>query len=211
MTDTFDQFFHSAEPARDKYLARLFGFFSEAVVRAWCACPAATYVDLGRPTLCEPGQTRGHTIDFTLRHRDSDKRYVAELKCELEYEGYRYLCLTNADQLRHHTSLAFGKFLRLASDPTALIVRRGGQPENVDGAILVWGAVSPEGRTAAMTEHGLADVLSVETMLTDLQTWAPAEWTTFLDRYESWTGELFGFMGRTHRRSAPLDDEPGPR
>jgi hypothetical protein len=199
MSNEFERFFHSSVPARDKYLSRLFALFSEQVVRAWCACPNAPYEDLGRPTLCEPGLTRGHTLDFTLRRLDRDATYVAELKCELEYEGYRYLQLTSADQLRHHTSPAFSKLLRVASDPLALDVRRHGHPTSVDGAILVWGAVAPEGRDAVMKEYAFADVLSVEAMLADLHTWAPVGWTEFVTRHRDWTSELFGFLDGSRR------------
>ena len=194
MSDAFDRFFRSAEPVRDKYLARLFALFAEQVVRAWCACPQAPYDDLGRPTLCDPGQRWGHTIDFTLRRRDSGRTYVAELKCELEYDGYRYLRLTGADQLRHHASAAFGKFLRVARDPTALDVRCKGHPQPVHGAILVRGAVAPEGRAAATREYAFADVLAVEAMLADLHAWAPAGWTEFVGRHRRWTDELIEFL-----------------
>ena len=194
MTDNFSSFFRSAVPARDKYLSRLFALFSEQVVRAWCACPAATYEDLGRPTLCEPGMRRGHTIDFTLRHRNAGLSYVAELKCELEYDNYRYLRLTHPDQLRHHTSTAFGKFLQVARDPTSMDIRRGGKPTQVDGAILIWGATTSEGHDAVVAEHGFADVLSVEAMVADLQSWAPPEWVALMDQYRGWTNELYDFL-----------------
>jgi hypothetical protein len=190
----FEQFFRSSVPARDKYLSRLFGLFSEQVVRAWCACPQAPFEDLGRPTLCEPGLTRGHTLDFTFRRRNSDATYVVESKSELEYDGYRYLRLTSLNQIRHHTSAAFAKFLRVASGPATLDVRRQGRPQPVDGAILVWGAVSPEGREAAMKELAFAEVLSIEDMIADLQTWAPVGWTEFVSQYRGWTNELFGFL-----------------
>jgi hypothetical protein len=197
MTDVFERFFRSSEPARDKYLSRLFSLFSEQVVRAWCACPEAPYEDLGRPTLYEPGQTRGHTLDFTLRHRDSGRKYVAELKCELEYEGYRYLRLTSTDQLRHHTSPAFGKFLRAASIPKALDVRYKGRQEWVDGAILIWGAVAQQGREAVMRDYAFADVLSVEAMLVDLSAWAPVDWTELVSHHRTWTDELFDLLAGT--------------
>ena len=77
---SFGGFFKSPEPARDKYLSRLFGLFSEVVVRAWCAHPLAPYEDLGRPTLCAIAQTRRHTVDFTLRQRNSGRCYVRESK-----------------------------------------------------------------------------------------------------------------------------------
>ncbi len=119
------------------------------------------------------------------------------MKCELEYDGYRYLRLTSTNQLRHHTSPAFGKFLCAASDPTALDVRRKGKPECVDGAILVWGAVAPEGRQAVMSEYGFADVLSAEAMLADLAIWAPIGWTDLVNRHRSWTDELFDLLAGT--------------
>lgn len=193
----FEHFFRSQEPARDKYLARLFGLFSEQVVRAWSAYPEAPYEDLGRPTLCDPGQVRGSTLDFTLQRRESGETYAAELKCELEYDNYRYLRLENTDQLRHHTSTAFERFLRLAKDPAGFDVRRGGKPHPVDGAILIWGAVAPEGRDVVIAHYGFADVLSIEGMLADLYRWEPVEWAEFAGRYSGWTNELYEFLAGT--------------
>lgn len=194
MTKTFDSFFRSGVPARDKYLSRLFALFSEQIVRTWCACPEATYEDLGRPTLCEPGLRRGHTLDFTLRRRDSGLSYVAELKCELEYDDYRYLRLIEPNQLRHHTSAAFGKFLQVARNPTSSDIRRGGSPTEVDGAILIWGATTSEGCDAVIAEYGFADVLSVEAMVADLRSWAPPGWVALIKQYRGWTNELHDFL-----------------
>lgn len=191
---SFDRFFRTMEPARDKYLARLFGLFSEQIVRCWSAVPEAAYEDLGRPTLLEPGESRGSTIDFTLRSRAAGKVYVAEMKCELEYENYRYLRLADPAQLRHHTSTAFERFLRVAKDPTSMTVRLRGKPLAVDGAVLVWGAVEPEGRARVMAEHAIADVLSLEAMVDDLDRWSPPEWRAFVGRYRDWTNELFDFL-----------------
>jgi hypothetical protein len=193
----FETFFRTLEPARDKYLSRLFGLFSEQVVRIWCACPQSPYADLGRPTLYIPGIKRGHTIDFTLRNRDTGKKYVAELKCELEYENYKYLRLTHPGQLRHHTSIAFAKLLQVATNPTALDIRCKGQPISVDGAILVWGTSTSDGRNSVMAEYGFADVLSLEAMLADLQAWVPNGWSEIADRHRRWTNELFDFLGET--------------
>ena len=186
--------FRSDDAARDKFLSRLFGLFSEQVVRAWCACPEASYEDLGRPTLYVTGQTRGSTIDFTLRRREGGQTYAAELKCELEYDGYTYLRLTSVDQLRHHTLPAFVRFMMLAKEPGAVEVRLGGRPTPVDGAILVWGATTGEGRAEVSAACGFADILSVEDMLTDLARWQPDAWTSFIDRYRGWTTELFDLL-----------------
>ncbi|HEV2128106.1 MAG TPA: hypothetical protein VGR22_05745, partial [Thermomicrobiales bacterium] len=120
MTAPFESFFRSREHARDTYLSRLFALFSEQVVRVWCMCPQAPYEDIGRPTLYEPGVSRGSTLDFTLRDRASGRTFVSELKCELEYDNYRYLRLTHASQLAHPTSTAFQRLLLAAKEPPAL-------------------------------------------------------------------------------------------
>ncbi len=128
----FRGFFQTGHPARDKFLARLFGLFSEEVVRHWCGCPAAPYEDLGRPTLRAPGEARAH-LDFTLRHKETGKVFVSEMKCELEFESYRYLQLTAAWQVRHHRGTAFRKFLRLARDPGALEIGVAGGESGLTG------------------------------------------------------------------------------
>jgi hypothetical protein len=73
----------------------------------------------------------------------------------------------------HNTLAAFAKFLRAIKDPTALDVYCKGHLELVDGAILIWGAVAPEGRDSVMNEYDFADVLSVDTMLADLHVGTP--------------------------------------
>lgn len=192
--DKFDTFFRSNLPKRDKYLSRLFGLFGEEIVRTWCACPDASYQDLGRPTITEMGATRGYTLDFTLRRRDIGGDYVAELKCELEWDGYKYLTLTHSDQLLHHTGHAFTAFRRLAQNPTSHVVRRHGQIASVDGTILIWGAITKVGKQMVMKDFGFADVLSVEQMVIDLRQWTPTAWTDLLDRYRTWTTNLFDFL-----------------
>ncbi|MDH7577867.1 MAG: hypothetical protein QHH75_08600 [Bacillota bacterium] len=191
MTVQFEEIFHTENPARDKFLSRLFGLFSEEVVRHWCRYPAVPYEDLGRPTLRVPGEARGHTLDFTLRHRETGKFFVAEMKCELEFENYRYLQLTGVWQVQHHRSAAFQKFLQLARDPGALEVRVGGRQVRVNGAVLIWGVITSEGRSAVIEEYGFADVLSVEAMVNDLHQWKLAGWAEMLGQLKHWSNELF--------------------
>ncbi len=197
MTIKFETIFRSGNPMRDKFLSRLFGLFNEEVARHWCRYPAALYEDLGRPTLRLPGESRGHTLDFTLRNRETGKIFVAEMKCELEFENYRYLRLTGAWQLQHHRSAAFQKFLRLAKDPEVFETRLGGRRIRVDGAILIWGAITPEGKAEVIAEHGFADVLSVEKMVNDLCQWKPDNWVKMIEQLKHWSNELYdALVGR---------------
>jgi hypothetical protein len=99
--DGLESLFRRAEPRRGAYLSRLFAFFCEEVVRHWAACEQSVYRDLGRPTVWgEDG--RRHTLDFTLERRRDGRRFVTEMKCEIEFEGYRYLTLTSPQQIEHH-------------------------------------------------------------------------------------------------------------
>lgn len=88
--------------ARGKYLSRVFGIFSEEIVRQWASDPRCPYENLGRPTLRKRGDRVGSTLDFTLRHKSTGKSYVTELKCEIEYQNYKYLVLSDIKQLNHH-------------------------------------------------------------------------------------------------------------
>jgi hypothetical protein len=190
----FESVFGSDSKQRDNFLARLFGIFSERVVSTWCACPQAPYLNIGRPTLREPGESRGHTLDFTLQHRPSGQRYVAEMKCWITWVNYRYLRLTEAAQLNSLAEPSFVKFLALARDPDAYQVFVGGKPIDVAGAILVWGTSTEQGRSAAVA-LGIADVLTADDMVNDLHIWQLPGWQDFIAQRRSWATELFDYLG----------------
>ena len=193
---SFEQLFQTTDSDRDKFLSRLFGIFNEEPVRIWCRQPGSPYEDLGRPTLTPPDGSRGSTLDFCLRRKSDAKTFVAEMKCELQYENYRCLTLTDAGQLDHHTGLAFQRFLQSARNPATFKVTVASQPIAVDGAILVWGNVSDEGRASVMTETGVADVLSLAQIINDLIQADNEEYRQFIQRRANWCNQLFaGLLG----------------
>ncbi len=189
---SMESIFKTGTPPRDKLLSRVFGIFNEDVVRYWAADERSPYEDLGRPTLRDEGEVRGHTLDFTLRDQETGSVYVTEMKCELEYEGYRYLRLASTDQVRHHApGAAFKKILRLAEDPDSIPVYVGGKQVAVDGTALVWGATTFEGEEAVKTKYGFDLVLSVEKIVNDLRRWRPEEWVEYVGERQSWVSRLF--------------------
>jgi hypothetical protein len=196
----FEGIFKTSSPARDKYLARLFGLFSEEVVSNWCACSTAPYENLGRPTLWVSGKKKS-TLDFTLRRRTTGEIFIAEMKCWLEYDNYRYLRLVDSTQLQkivtqNIAGAAFQEFLQLAQNPTIFDVRIGGRPlaNRVSGAILIWGATSVSGYKAVIADYNFADVLSIETMLDDLHVWMPTRWSDRINELRHWSDELFTYL-----------------
>ena len=193
----FVEFFQQPHrPGRDKFLSRLFGIFNEEVVRAWCNLPDARYQDLGRPYLKRIDESRGHTLDFTLRDSASGRLYIAEMKCELEYENYRYLQLTGPEQVRHHekNGTAFRKFMEAARDPNAIPVTVNGNPVEISGSVLIWGAATPHGAEAVCETYGFHDLLTIEEMLPALQANPPAEWSERIADLRAWSKELFDFF-----------------
>lgn len=190
-----EAFFRRDEPLRGAYLSRLFAFFSEEVVRHWTACEDSPYRDLGRPTVWgEDG--RRHTLDFTLQRGNEGPRFVAEMKCEIQFENYRFLTLRDSSEIDHHVKgPAFAKLLQLAREPRSLRVTISGKgDQSIDGSILVWGIVTLEGRAAAIERFGFADVLSVEDMLRDLGQWQPQAWAEWINTRRRWSDELFEWL-----------------
>src|SRR5260370_14915232 len=139
---------HASCADRDKFISRLFGIFNETIVRIWCRQPQAAFEDLGRPTLKKQNGGKALTLDFTLRSSKDNRLFIAEMKCDLEYENYRYLRLTSAQQLDHHTKPAFRWFLSFAKNPSLFSVKCDKKVIAPQGAILVWGCLTEQGRQA---------------------------------------------------------------
>jgi hypothetical protein len=190
---TFEALFRSANPnnrVRDKFLSRVFGIFNEEIVRCWVKDSNSPYEDLGRPTIS--GGNKPCTLDFTFRSKHDGLIYIVEMKCELEYENYRYLTLESSYQLDHHKKDAFRTFLDVARNNGQLKVKIKGKPqEEIHGAILIWGRCTQEGRDSVKNEHKLAEVLSLEEIISDLVAWGNQDYIELLADRERWCGDLF--------------------
>lgn len=180
--------------ARAKYLSRIFGIFSEEIVRLWAAHPKCPYEDLGRPSVRMPGDSRGHVLDFTLRAKDTGKVYATELKCEVEYQGFRYFVLTDPDQLSHHNKPAFFALLAAAKEPLAATVLVRGDSAPIDGSILIWGAATEQGRALTIERFGFAAILTIESIVADLRAWGCTAFREHMEQRRQWTNELLNSL-----------------
>ncbi len=177
--------------ARGKFLSRVFGIFSEEIVRVWTNDPNSPYADLGRPTLRQDHNSKGHTLDFTLRDNLSKKTFVAEMKCEIEYQDFRYLILSEIKQLEHHKKDSFAAFLDIANNPKSYRTYVEKKILEVDGAILIWGAVTSGGRQIVKQAFGFSDILTIAEMITDLNNWRNEEFRDLVKSRAQWSTELF--------------------
>ncbi|WP_442577830.1 hypothetical protein ACSBOB_19990 [Mesorhizobium sp. ASY16-5R] len=175
---------------REKFLSRVFGIFSEDVVKLWANDGRSPYENLGRPTIKTP-DGESYTLDFTLKDRKTGNTYVSEMKCEIEYNNFKYFVLGHSSQLDHHRKPAFEAFLK-ATRPTAdqtVLVKK--QSVATEGAILIWGSVSPEARSEIIKARGLHDVLSLEEICADLASWKCERYAELIQQRRKWCDELF--------------------
>jgi hypothetical protein len=182
---------------RDKFLSRMFGIFSEEIVRTWCDNPKSPYEDLGRPTLKNNNNSggRGWTLDFTLKSRQDGRVFIAEQKCELQYQNYKYLKLNSLSQLDHHKGEAFTRFRDLAKNPSRYIVTANGKKVHSTGAILIWGSVDENSVNMIKQETDIHDILSLEQIISDLLRWVDPEYQRLINEREKWCQELFSALG----------------
>jgi hypothetical protein len=186
----------NAPAARGKFLSRVFGIFSESIVQTWSADERAPYSNLGRPTLAAPSPVRKPTLDFLFECRRTGKRFVVEQKCEIEFNSFRYFTLTGPDQLKHHNKPAFAAFLAAASGsaPGSRDWKVGNRLVSVDGAILIWGAVTPDGRNSVIEERGLEDVIGLDRIVAECAEWRPDAYCRLVADLREWCTELFDFL-----------------
>lgn len=186
MKNWFRQIFKSPASDRDKFIARLFGIFNEEIVRIWCKAPWSPYCDLGRPRVVTPSGGKGHTLDFTLQSKKDGSIFVAEMKCWVEYQNYRFLTLSNDTKLDELESPAFCAFLDAAKNPSRCKVSVNGSPKPISGAILIWGDVAESGRNEMKRTHGIADVLSLKEIIEGLVSNGDNQYRKFLEERREW-------------------------
>jgi hypothetical protein len=113
------------------------------------------------------------------------------MKCELEFENYRFLTLDSSSQLLHHKGDAFKLFLTAAKSPATCRAKVQGNPQLVNGAILVWGRFTPQGQASVIKDFGIHTVLGVENIIRDLIQWQNKEFEELIYTKESWCQYLF--------------------
>ncbi|MDC0136801.1 hypothetical protein OAI26_09215, partial [Sulfitobacter sp.] len=70
-------------------------------------------------------------------------------------------------------------------------VRIKGNEAKINGAILVWGAVSSNAKSEVMDDKGFHDILSVEEICRDLVEWRNPEYLEMIEQYRVWSNRLF--------------------
>lgn len=180
--------FKDGPPEKGGFLSRIFGIFNEEIIRIWARDDRSQYnIHERRPTLYEGN--RNYTLDFLFEKEGA--LFVSEMKCEIQYQNYRYWRLEDPDQLKHHCSKrAFELFLELSRDARS-VSAKAGEPIEVSGTVLVWGAATEKGIEAVRNHFGISDVLTVENCISDLLEWQNREYQHMLSERERWISSMF--------------------
>jgi hypothetical protein len=183
--------------SRDKYLSRVFGIFNEEIIRVWCKSSNSQYIDIGRPTIKLIGESSfGSTLDFTLQDKHTKQNYISELKCEIQFENFKYLELTSVSQFKHHNKTAFQRFLGAATQPSKYEVKVKGKEISVEGAILIWGKTNPISVKSIYETTGLKEILSLENIINDLIQSKNEEYFKLLNQKQEWINHLINGLSK---------------
>lgn len=167
--------------------------------RRWCR-PGVRVLALRMPIWGGPLLWREnaykYSLDFALCSRATGETFVAEMKCWLAWENATYLRLEDITPLQKLKGTAWEAFMELTCNPSVYEIKVDRRPLTppIRGTILMWGATREQGRQAAMTTYGFADVLSAESMLDDLHTSNSAEWTLIIDQLKDWSNSLLTYL-----------------
>ncbi|WP_105174286.1 hypothetical protein [Pseudoalteromonas sp. T1lg122] len=188
---------YKGKSKRDKFLSRVFGIFNEEIFRIWCNNERSPFVDLGRPTIYDK-DGRHYTLDFLLED-EKGRKFITEMKCEIEYQKYKFLTLYHRDQLKHHRNKrAFQLLLEVAQEPEGYEVSCNKEAVQIAGSSLVWGRTTQQGIKDVKGAFQLSHVLSTESVVADLVKWGDQNYLELIGLYEYWSSSLFhGLTGRS--------------
>ncbi|MTH66747.1 hypothetical protein [Paracoccus shanxieyensis] len=117
--------------------------------------------------------------------------FVSEMKCEIEFQNFKFFTLDGIAHLDHHTKPAFFELLKCTKpEPEDYCVVKGNKLR-YDGAVLIWGTVDPDARQTVMLEKGFHDILGIDDICRDLAEWSCPKYQAFLDQRRAWCDQLF--------------------
>ena len=181
---SFDSLFQSPNPERNHFTISVFNLFSQEIVECWVQDSHSPFTDRGKGSLRKSGASRGIGLDLAVEYRK--QVYGMLLRCDLEADKP----LTNPAQIVQDTK-SFKLLLDAAATPTKYTVLIDSKKHDLGGVILVWSSVDEKAVRAARRQYALADILSLEQIISDLIAWGNRDFQMLLDRRVAWSHDLF--------------------
>jgi hypothetical protein len=184
------------------FKSRIFGIFSEEIVRIWLKNPKCKYEDLGRPTLYDLNDTRLAQLDFTFRDRETNKIYIVEQKCFYGYrKGKMATISTSDDFIKNFESWSTRKMKQtkawecFINFPKNYHVKVQKEKKHIDGRILIWAKYEEDGKKELIKNLKINDIISIEEIIKDLNKWQDKDYFDFIRNKKNLINELFKTFG----------------
>ena len=180
---------------RDKFISRFFGIFNEDIASIYFKSPYSKYNNLGRPTIKK--ELEKYTLDFTLQDKNSNKIYICEMKCEMQYQNYKRLELNNENQIKSHKKNAFIYFLDLANNVNKYVIEVNKKTININGIILLWGKITNDCKIINEIKNifSINDILSLENMINVMIKNNYQEYFNYINEKREWVNTFFHNIG----------------
>jgi len=158
------------------------------------------------PTIYYGEEGKYCILDFLLKDKKGEL-FVTEMKCEIEYQRYKFFTLSDPEQIVHHNKNAFRKFLQLGQNPNQYTVKvKGEEKPCIKGIALIWGRVDQEKKHLISSEYNISHILCLEAITNDLLNWNDSNYKNLIEDRMTWMEELFNGLVN---REANEDDEKG--
>jgi Lhr-like helicase len=176
---------------KDKFISRFFGIFNESIADIYFKSPFSKYKNIGRPTIKINDER--YTLDFTLKHNESEKLYICEMKSEMQYRNYMRLELENIEQIKSFTKKAFKYFLDIANNSKKYKIEVNKKTIKVDGIIMLWGKITNDSNklNEFRKTFNVYDILSLENMINEMIKNNYSDYYQFINKKNDWVNEFF--------------------
>ena len=176
---------------KDKFISRFFGIFNEKIAELYFNSPYSKYKNLGRPTI-KYGKEK-YTFDFTLQNKETNKIYVCEMKCEMQFNNYKRLLLENIDQILSHKKVSFIYFLDISKNKSKHKIEVDKKEIKTDGIILLWGKITNDTNALLkIKEHfGFYEIISLEKLINIMVENNYNEYYQYINEKREWINNFF--------------------
>ena len=181
------------------FKSRIFGIFSEEIVRIWLKNPKCKYDDLGRPTLYDLNIQKLAQLDFTLRNKKTKKLFIAEQKCFYGYRKGRMETISNSDvfiknfeswsKMKMKQTKAWECFVNFNQKKYHIKINK--EEKIIDGRILIWAKYDEAGKKRMLDDLKLNEIISIEEVIKDLIRWGDKDYIDFIQKKKKSIMELF--------------------
>lgn len=194
----FKNLFTNSSETRNNFLARVFGVFSEEIVKFWLANENCPYLSCGRPTIFDSNNKKVALLDFTIRSKNDNKLFIVEQKNLIAFKKGTLRFMSNDEAFNKNflkwsrdkakQTVAWNLFLNPLTEYQVKV--KGEEIVNF-GKILIWPSFDENKKNSMISQLAIDEILSLEIIHAQLITWKDPKYQDWINARIRWTEELF--------------------